>query len=149
MGNLAQWLVTSARFAPSPSTTSNGLSALFANGKPSPLLRQPAALLLLRAGTAPATSSALLLHAPDAIATDALVQQMAHQEHWTLTAVTIGGQPATTISGVGPQLTEILPDGAHAAPAAGSPSGAARAIAVVAQLGETLAAANVATDLEP
>jgi hypothetical protein len=148
IGNLAQWLVTSARFAPPTSTTSNGLSALFANGKPSPLLRQPAALLLLRAGTAPATSSALLLHAPDAAATDALVQQMAHQEHWTLTAVTIGGQPATTISGVGPQLTDILPDGAHAAPAAGSRLGAAHLIAVIAQLGNTLAVTNSATDME-
>src|SRR5260370_33229582 len=109
MGNLAQWLVTSARFAPSPSTTSNGLSALFSNGKPSPLLRQPAALLLLRAGTTPATSSALLLHAPDAVATDVLMHQLAHQEGWTLTAVTIGGRPATARSGAGVQLTEPLP----------------------------------------
>lgn len=133
IGNLGQWLQTSQRVTRGDSSATNPLPELPGVPATDPALQQPAALATLKGADGPTT--ALLVRAPDASATQRLLDTLGRQPGQTLTPITVLGTPATALY-------------AHDRAAAHQPVGSPHLVAVLAHVANTLVVTRSVADMQ-
>jgi Protein of unknown function (DUF3352) len=98
-GNLVRTYIT--QFLPAAVSGQDPLKSGLGVSYNDPALQQPGAIALLKSGST--VHPLFLLHAPDAKAAQALLQNVAQQQKWTLQPTKVAGQDATAIYGSAPE----------------------------------------------